>query len=310
MAKNIKVLMVDDEEQFRATTSKILTRRGYETTVAESGEKAIELLKKSSQDVVILDIKMPGMDGHEALTRIKEIDPDVQVIMLTGHGGDLSAKESLKHGAFDYLNKPCDIELLSMKINDAYDAVREGVREEKKAGDIMIPIGEYTTIDPDRTIKEGIEALKRSFESAVSTSRIMETGHRSILVFEHGDELVGILSILDLIEALRPAYLSAPKPSMADSMQYSAMFWSGLFTTQAKGLVNKRIRDVMAEAPLKVDEDTNLMEIANLIFTEKQRRVAITRKGKVVGVVREQEIFFEMARIITGSLKPERSNQR
>jgi len=309
MAKNIKVLMVDDEEQFRATTSKILTRRGYETTVAESGEKAIELLKKSPQDVVILDIKMPGMDGHEALMRIKEIDPDVQVIMLTGHGGDESAKESLKRGAFDYLNKPCDIELLSMKINDAYDAVREGVREEKKAGDIMIPIGDYTTIDPDSTIKEGIEELKRSFESAISTSRIMETGHRSILVFEHGDELVGILSILDLIEALRPAYLSAPKPSMADSMQYSAMFWSGLFTTQAKGIVNKRIRDVMAEAPLKVDEDTNLMEIANLIFTEKQRRVAITRKGKVVGVVREQEIFFEMARIITGSLKPQRSIQ-
>jgi len=117
-------------------------------------------------------------------------------------------------------------------------------------------------------------------------------------VFDRGGELVGILSILDLIEGLRPAYLSAPKPSMADSMQYSAMFWTGLFTSQAKGLVNKRIRDVMSEAPLKVDEDTNLMEITNLIFTEKQRRVAVTRKGKVVGVVREQEIFFEMARII------------
>ncbi|MBW1779770.1 MAG: response regulator [Deltaproteobacteria bacterium] len=298
MVKNIKVLMVDDEAQFRATTSKILSRRGYETTVAESGEEAIEILKKSRQDVVILDIKMPGMDGHEALARIKEIDPDVQVIMLTGHGGDESAKESLKHGAFDYLNKPCDIKLLSLKINDAYDAAREGVREEKKAGDIMIPIEDYTTLDPDSTIKEGIERLKRSFESAVSTSRIMETGHRSILVFDRGGELVGILSILDLIEGLRPAYLSAPKPSMADSMQYSAMFWTGLFTSQAKGLVNKRIRDVMSEAPLKVDEDTNLMEITNLIFTEKQRRVAVTRKGKVVGVVREQEIFFEMARII------------
>ncbi len=298
MVKNIKVLMVDDEAQFRATTSKILSRRGYETTVAESGEEAIEILKKSRQDVVILDIKMPGMDGHEALTQIKKIDPDVRVIMLTGHGGGESAEESLKHGAFDYLNKPCDIELLSLKINDAYEAAQGGPREEKKAGDIMIPIGDYTTIDPDSTVKEGIERLKRSFESAVSTSRIMETGHRSILVFDHGGELVGILSILDLIEALRPAYLSAPKPSMADSMQYSAMFWTGLFTTQAKALVNKRIRDVMSDAPLKVDEDTNLMEIANLMFTENWRRMAVTRKGKVVGVVREQEIFFEMARIM------------
>jgi len=304
MVKNIKVLMVDDEAQFRATTSKILSRRGYETTVAESGEAAIEILRKSPQDVVILDIKMPGMDGHEALGQIKEIDPDVQVIMLTGHGGDASAKESLKHGAFDYLNKPCDIELLSMKINDAYDATQADAGEEKKAGDIMIPIGDYTTIDPDSTIREGIERLKKSFESAISTSRIMETGHRSILVFDGKGDLVGMLSILDLIGAVRPAYLSAPKPSMADSMQYSAMFWSGLFTTQAKSLVNRRIRDVMSGPPPTAEEDTNLMEIANLIFTENERRVAITRKGKVVGVVREQEIFFEMARIITGSLKP------
>ncbi|MBC8420063.1 MAG: response regulator [Desulfobacterales bacterium] len=298
MAKKIKVLMVDDEEQFRATTSKILTRRGYETTVAGSGEEAIDVLKKSPQDVVILDIKMPGMDGHEALSRIKKIDPNVRVIMLTGHGGAESAKASLKHGAFDYLNKPCDIELLSLKINDAYEAAQGGTREEKKAGDIMLPIEDYTTIDLDSTVKEGIERLKKSFESAVSTSRIMETGHRSILVFDHNKELVGILSILDLIEAVRPAYLSAPKPSMADSIQYSTMFWTGLFTTQAKGLLNKRIRDVMSEAPLKVDEDTNLMEIANLVFTENSRRMAVTRKGKVVGVVREQEIFFEMARII------------
>jgi len=290
--------MVDDEAQFRSTTSRILTRRGYETTVAESGEEAIEILKTSPQDVVILDIRMPGIDGHEALNRIKKIAPNVQVIMLTGHGGGQSAKESLEHGAFDYLNKPCDIELLSLKINDAWGAAQGNVGEEKKAGDIMIPIENYTTIDSDSTIKEGIERLKQSFESAAATSRIMETGHRSILVMDRTGELVGILSILDLIEGVRPAYLSAPKPSMADSMQYSPMFWSGLFTTQAKGLVDKKIKDVMSDAPLKIHKDTNLMEIANLLFIEKIRRMAVTQEGKVVGVVREQEIFFEMARII------------
>ena len=298
MATGIKVLMVDDEAQFRATTSKILSRRGYETTVAESGEQAIEILKKSPQDVVILDIRMPGMDGHEALARIKEINPDAQVIMLTGHGGGESAKESLKHGAFDYLNKPCDIELLSMKIRDAYDAKRQGVREEKKAGDIMIPIADYTTIDPESTVRQAIERLRKSFETAAATSRIKGFPQAFNGVLDKRGELVGILSIVDLIQALRPAYLSAPKPSMADSMQYSAMFWSGLFTTQAKALGQKRIGDVMSEAPLKIDENANLMEIANLIYAEKQRRVAVTRKGKVVGVVREQEIFFEMSRII------------
>ena len=301
MGKKIRVLMVDDEEQFRSTTSKILTRRGYETTVAESGEAAIQILKKSSQDVIVLDVKMPGMDGHDALREIKKIDPKVQVIMLTGHGTMDSARKSLKDEAFDYLNKPCDMDLLASKIDDAVNALAKGKREEKKAGDIMIPLQEYTTIQLGSTVKEGIAALKRSYENAVSTSRIMETGHRSILVFDARENLVGILSILDLIRAVRPAYLSAPKPSMADSMQYSAMFWSGLFTTQTKALISKRIEDVMSDAPISVDEETNLMEVANLLYTEKSRRMAVTKNGTVVGVVREQELFFEMARILVES---------
>ena len=298
MTEKVKVLMVDDEEQFRITTSKILSRRGYETTMAGSGEEAIEILEKERHDVVILDIRMPGIDGHEALAQIRKIDPDLQVIMLTGHGAIDSAKESLKHGAFDYLNKPCDIDLLASKIKDAYGATKKGVKEEKKAGDIMIPVEGYTTIDVDSTIREGIEALKKSHENIVSTSRIMETGHRSILVFDRNRALVGILSILDLIRALRPSYLSAPKPSMADSMVYSPMFWTGLFTSQAKGLVEKKIKDVMSEAPPGIDVDTNLMEVSSMVYDEQVRRIAITSKGKVVGVVREQELFFEMAGII------------
>ena len=290
--------MVDDEEQFRLTTSKILSRKGYETTMAGSGEEAIELLKKTPHDVVILDVKMPGMDGHEALSHIKKIDPDVQVIMLTGHGTIDSAKESLRQQAFDYLNKPCDIDLLASRIKDAYSSIHKGVREEKSARDVMIPIEDYTTIDADSTVREGIERLKRSFESAASTSRIMETGHRSIMVFDRKGDMVGILSIIDLIKSLRPAYLSAPKPSMADSIEYSSMFWTGLFTAQAKTLVNMKVRDIMSDAPPSIDEDTNLMEAANLIFDQQIRRMAVTREGKVVGVVREQEIFFEIARII------------
>lgn len=297
MAEKIKVLMVDDEEQFRSTTSKILSRKGYETTLAGSGEEALEVLKSSRPDVVVLDIRMPGMDGHEALSRIKEIDPEIQVIMLTGHGTLDSARETLESRAFDYLNKPCDIDLLSARISDAYNATKKGKREEKTAADIMIPVEDYTSIDADSTIREGIEGLKRSFEDFVSTGRIMETGHRSILVFDQKATLVGILSILDLMKALRPAYLSVPKPSMADSLQYSPMFWSGLFTSQTRALIQKKIRDVMSEPPPMIEEDANLMEIVETLYTTNGRRVGVTRKGKVVGVVREQEVFFEIARI-------------
>lgn len=298
MTEKIKVLMVDDEEQFRNTTAKILARKGYETTMAASGEEAIEAVKKGRQDVVILDIKMPGLDGHETLAEIKKIDPEVQVIMLTGHGAFDSAVESRKRGAFDYLNKPCEVDLLVAKINDAYTAAKRGIREEKKVRDIMIPLEEYTTISAESTVREGIEKLKRTYESFVSTGKIMEIGHRSILVFGVGGNLAGILSIVDLIAAIRPAYLTAPKPSMADTIQYSPMFWTGLFTTQAKGLVKKKIKEIMSEPPPMIDEESNLMEAAEMLYSKKARRLAVTRARKVVGVVREQEIFFEMARIV------------
>ncbi len=297
--KKINVLMVDDEAQFRETTSKILNRKGFQTTIAGDGLAAIDVLKTNPQDVVVLDIKMPGMDGHEALAKIKAMAPETQVIMLTGHGGLDSAKESLKRGAYDYLSKPCDIDLLALKINAAYEAThKEEVKPEKTAGDIMIRIEDYTTIDREATVREAIRKLVKSFEGFISSSRLMETGHRSILVLDEYNELAGMLSILDLIKAIRPAYLSAPKPSMADSMQYSVMFWSGLFTTQTKALTEKKIKEVMSDSPPRVEVDTNLMEVADLMFREKVRRLIVTQNGKVIGIVREQELFFEMANII------------
>ena len=90
----------------------------------------------------------------------------------------------------------------------------------------------------------------------------------------------------------------AAKPSTADSMQYSYMFWEGLFTTQVKALANKKVGEIMSETPRKVDQNMNLMEIANLMFTSQIRRMLVTAEDKIVGVVREQELFFEIANII------------
>lgn len=301
MSEQIKVLMVDDEDKFRETTSKILRKQGFDVTMAATGEEAVERMKQQPADVVVLDIRMPGMDGHQALARIKEISPEAQVIMLTGHGGVVSARESLEKGAFDYLNKPCDIGLLTSKINDAFKAIHdtERWRTEKKAREIMIPVDHYTTIQGEKTVREGIQMLMRSFEGLIASGSVMETGHRSILVFNRDGELEGILSIQDLIRAVRPAYLSAPKPSMADSMQYSPMFWTGLFTSQVARLAETRIADIMSDSPPGVDENANLMELADLMYTGNYRRLVVTNgSGRVIGVVREQELFFEMASIM------------
>lgn len=121
-------LVVDDEVQFVETLVKRLVKRGVKVNFAHSGQEALDALEGSGAtrtDVVILDVKMPGMDGLETLAAIKETHPLVEVIMLTGHATVESAIEGMKHGAFDYLMKPCDLDLLMEKLNEAAVKKRE-----------------------------------------------------------------------------------------------------------------------------------------------------------------------------------------
>ncbi|MEJ2165703.1 MAG: response regulator [Desulfobacterales bacterium] len=298
MSKKITVLMVDDEEKFRSTTKKILNRRGFNTLVAANGEEALAKLKESP-DVVVLDVRMPGMDGHQTLHEIRKRSPATPVIMLTGHGALPSAKEALEQGAFDYLTKPCDIDILASKITDAFRHQQPSEEiKEKTVADIMIPIEDYTTVNQNSTVGEAIERLRESFFSRESTSRIMETGHRSIMVFDDRGEVIGLLAIIDLLNAVMPGYLSAPKPSTADSIQYSPMFWTGMFTREVTRLAGKKIKAVMSPAPRTIEAGANLMEAAYTMIYQNKRRLAVMDSGEVIGIIREQDLFFEIDRIL------------
>ena len=114
-----KVLIVDDEKDFVEMLSLRLNEVGEKVTVSYSGQEGLETLEKASIDVVILDIKMPGMDGIETLREIKKQYPLVEVILLTGHGSTETAVEGMKLGAFDYLMKPADFDDLSVKLEGA-----------------------------------------------------------------------------------------------------------------------------------------------------------------------------------------------
>ncbi len=115
-----KVLVVDDEADFRAPLLKRLNKRGLETFGAGSGEEALELLSRQTVDVVLLDVRMTGMGGEQVLVEIKRLYPDVEVVMLTGHADLQSAIKGLEQGAFDYLMKPMDIQEILYKLQDAY----------------------------------------------------------------------------------------------------------------------------------------------------------------------------------------------
>ena len=114
-----KVLLVDDEKEFVETLSMRLETRGLKVAVAESGEMAVEKVQEKSFDAILLDLAMPGMDGIDTLKRLRELNPDSQVILLTGQATVKKATEAMRLGALDLLEKPVDIEVLVEKIEEA-----------------------------------------------------------------------------------------------------------------------------------------------------------------------------------------------
>jgi DNA-binding NtrC family response regulator len=116
----MRVLLVDDEKDFVETLAKRLRKRGLDVLSASGGAQAVEIVRNEPLDVVVLDVKMPDMDGIETLGQIKKAGPCVEVIMLTGHADVEVALTGMELGAFDYLMKPADIDELTYKIQDAY----------------------------------------------------------------------------------------------------------------------------------------------------------------------------------------------
>lgn len=116
-----KVLIVDDEAAIRKTLTEILKYQSYEVDEASDGIEALAKIKTNSFNIIILDIKMPKMDGIETLERIQEINPDIPVIMISGHGNIDTAVEAVKAGAFDYISKPPDLNRLLITIKNALD---------------------------------------------------------------------------------------------------------------------------------------------------------------------------------------------
>lgn len=117
-----KILLVDDEVIFTKNMSRLLDSRGYRSTPVNGGAEAIRCLENETFDVVVLDLKMPGMDGLTTLKEIKKLGLFTQTLILTGHGSIDSALEAVKLGAYDYLTKPCNIDELVAKIEGAWDA--------------------------------------------------------------------------------------------------------------------------------------------------------------------------------------------
>jgi len=130
---SIRVLLVDDEADFRRPIAKRLDRRGFEIHEAGSGEEALDYLGANPIDVVVLDVKMPGLNGIDTMARIKERFQGIEVILLTGHSSTEDGVEGIKQGAFDYLTKPIELTHLAGKINQATEKRRREIEKKREA---------------------------------------------------------------------------------------------------------------------------------------------------------------------------------
>jgi two-component system, NtrC family, nitrogen regulation response regulator NtrX len=164
------ILVIDDEKSIRNTLKDILEYENHQVDLAEDGSKGLEFIQQNHFDVILCDIKMPDMDGIEVLTQIVQINPEAPVIMISGHGNIDTAVESIKKGAYDFIEKPLDLNRLLVTIKNALekkDLVVETKRLKKKMNRQFEIIGESDAI---RKVKDMIERV------APTDARVLITG--------------------------------------------------------------------------------------------------------------------------------------
>jgi two-component system, NtrC family, nitrogen regulation response regulator NtrX len=165
-----KILVIDDERSIRNTLKDILEYEKYEVDLAEDGIKGLEKVKQTEFDIILCDIKMPGMDGIEVLEKIMEISPDSPVVMISGHGNIDTAVESIKKGAYDFIEKPLDLNRILITIRNAMDKstlVSETKILKKKVSK------KYEIVGESKAIKDVIEMADRV---APTDARVLITG--------------------------------------------------------------------------------------------------------------------------------------
>lgn len=211
-----KILIIDDEEANVRVLSISLRSDGFDVVTAYSGEEGLEVFEKESPDLVLTDIKMPGMDGIEVLQKIKALDGDAEVIIITGHGDIDNAIEALKFGASDFINKPIRDEVLSVSIQRA---------QEKRH--IRRQLREYTDTLEQKVAQATRELRRQSdFQAKLiqsSTDGIIATdSDQNVVIFNPGaerifgytqTEVVGRCKLADLVPDQAAAFIETPAHS-------------------------------------------------------------------------------------------------
>ncbi|MGD9157902.1 MAG: response regulator [Desulfobacteraceae bacterium] len=273
MESDIKILIVDDEKPFADNLARLLGSRGFTPVFCYSGEEALESASKQEFDVIISDIKMPGMDGIELLTGLKEITPQTEVIMLTGYADIETGNRAIREGAFDYLFKPVeDIELLADKIRDAVKA--EQIRrhpvlwQRKKIWEVTSV--RFIPLNMENSLARALQLLDPAL-SGITKELLHVTDPEGMLC--------GVISRNDLIRAAR------------DNINMDVE-WKELLKNP-QWLPGKKVEDEMG--PLKglyVSPDEMISSVARLMIRKNLHYIPVIDDRHLTGIVHLKDILY------------------
>jgi two-component system, NtrC family, nitrogen regulation response regulator NtrX len=278
------ILIIDDEKAIRKTLTEILSYEGYKIDEASDGEEGLKRFSEKAYDIVLCDIKMPKLDGIEFLEKAKEINPDVPVIMISGHGNIDTAVEAVKKGAFDYISKPPDLNRLLITLRNAVDKqnlVTETKVLKRKVSRVQEMIGES---DPIKKIKDTIEKV------APTDARILITGENGV-----GKELVARW-IHEKSNRNTGPMVEVNCAAIPSELIESELFGheKGSFTSAVKQRIGKF--ETASGGSLFLDE------IGDMSLTAQAKVLRALQEGKITRVGAEKDINVDV-RVIAATNK-------
>jgi len=283
--KKLKLLLVDDEDDFRQATSQTLSRRGFIVTEAAGGEAALTSIRLERPDIVVLDLNMPGIDGIETLQRIRKINEDLPVIILTGHGDLDTAMAGINLEVIDFIQKPVDIDLLGKRIKKLLEEGRDVPLREPTIRELMASPSLYPRVYVDEKMSSVLKTIRSAYLKQVPEG-YFPGQVRSALVYDRQEKFVGIVRFSDLLKLILPSFLS-------DS-PYST-FFTGMFLAQCKVAGNRTIDELISKQVF-INVDAPLMEAVHLLVKHKLINLPVMENGELVGVLRGRDVILETAR--------------
>ncbi len=288
----IRILLVDDEKEFRESTARTLSRRGFNVDDVGGGGEALEYLKTTTPDLIILDLKMAEMDGITTLKHIRDLHGDLPVIILTGHGDFDSALSGIKLEIVDFLQKPVDIDYLAHNIHNLLNVKYAKPLNEKTVADLMVNVNSYRKVYIDQRLSDALKELRDSINAPVF-GKVTEIGHRSILIADRGERIVGLLRMVDVLG------MAAPEWMFDDSYR---SFYTGMFLAQCKVIGERPVGDYIdVEDLITIHEHTPLIEAAVLMAENRLINLPVARDGQIVGILRDKDLFQEILHIVLGN---------